>query len=663
MDFEDLYNDEPRDSNGASKLSPEKKKIEVSAQEALATIVSRVVLGLILLVSFTVGCWVSATALHQADTCWFLALGRWIYEHGAVPDLDPFSWTMAITASGQTVAASQVAASNFVVSQWLSALLSYLSTLAGGLLTLLILNDVVIVTAFLSLPIGFVVRRGAPFVAGFALVILAMLTALLCPTSCTEIFSYLFIAVFLQVAHHARSAMLWHDDKVFRIAYVLVPLMVLWANLHVGFIFGLLILAGCLLGASLGKFFKGASSKALTVELAMALVGSLLASFATPYGLKLWAVMPQELASLLSHNVNALSYWPYGLLCLAYALLMVREYRACRGKPGAVVDGLVVSELVAAGLVGSVAIAATVVIPGLIVFTTLIVLAEVLTLLGLRRLAAHADASMAAAKSDASMAAAKAEGSAKSDASVAGAKAEPDKAESVNSEADLAATQSTSPSENPRKRTFWQDLNYHSLDVWLAGGAFELAIVSFCSIAGVCLVGNKITKPELPTVSRAFNHPYEIFNQVVYPTLSPTLSPAISPSIRPPVSSSLSSSSNEPAGKIASKAIRYIEQHRNELGDKVFNDAAFGDLIEWQLRATPKVFIDTRLNVYSAKIVADYGTINECLDGWQSRLDACAIDWVFVPTNSKLGQSLLNNSAWENRYHDDGAVIFVRKKI
>lgn len=609
MDFEDLYNDEPRDSNGASKLSPEKKKIEVSPQEALATIVSRVVLGLILLVSFTVGCWVSATALHQSDTCWFLALGRWIYEHGAVPDLDPFSWTMAISAaSGQTAAASQVVASNFVVSQWLSALLSYLSTLAGGLLTLLILNDVVIVTAFLSLPIGFVVRRGAPFVAGLALVILAMLTALFCPTSCTEIFSYLFIAVFLQVAHHARSAMLWHDDKVFRIAYVLVPLMVLWANLHVGFVFGLLILAGCLLGAALGKFFKGASNKALTVELAMALVGSLLASFATPYGLKLWAVMPQELSSLLSRNVNAFAYWPYGLLCLAYALLMVREYRACQGKPGAVVDGLVVSELVTAGLVGSVAIAATVAIPGLIVFTTLIVLAEVLTLLGLRRLAAHADASMAAAKAEAA-----------------------------------AAPQSNSPPENPRKRTFWQDLNYHSLDVWLAGGAFELAIVSFCSIAGVCLVANKITKPELPTVSRAFNHPYEIFNQIVCPNLS--------------------LASNEPTGKIASKAIHYIEQHSNELGDRVFSDAAFGDLIEWQLRATPKVFIDTRLNVYDAKIVADYRTINDCLDGWQSRLDAYAVDWVFVPANSKLGQSLLNNSAWENRYHDDGAVIFVRKKI
>jgi hypothetical protein len=619
LDFEDLYNDEPRASNGPSKLSPEKKKIEVSPQEALATIVSRVVLGLILLVSFTVGCWVAATALHQSDTCWFLALGRWIYEHGAVPDLDPFSWTMAITASGQSLAASQDIASSFIVSQWLSALLSYLSTLAGGLLTLLILNDVVIVTAFLSLPIGFSVRRGAPFVAGLALVILAMQTALLCPTSCTEIFSYLFIAVFLQVAHHARSAMLWHDDKVFRIAFVLVPLMVLWANLHVGFVIGLLILAGCLLGASLGKLFKGASSKALTNELTMALVGSLLASLATPYGLKLWAVIPQELSSLLSRHVNAFAYWPYGLLCLAYALLMVREYRACRGKSEALVGGLVVSELVTAGLVGSVAIAATVAIPGLIVFATLIVLAEALTLLGLRRLAAHADASMAAGRSDA------------------------------------AAPQSNSPPESPRKRTFWQDLNYHSLDVWLAGGAFELAIVSFCSIAGVCLVANKITKPQLPTVSRAFNYPYEIFNQIVCPALSPALSS--------PVSSSLSSAPNEPAGKLAGKAIQYIEQHKNELGDRVFNDAACGDLIEWQLRATPKVFIDTRLNVYNAKILADYCTINECLDGWQSRLDAYAIDWVFVPSNSKLGQSLLNNSAWEIRYQGDGAVIFVRKKI
>lgn len=629
MDFEDLYHDEPRDSNDPSKLSPEKKKLEVSAQETLATAVSRGVLGLILLVSFTVGCWVAATALHHPDTCWFLALGRWISEHGAVPDLDPFSWTVALgSAQGQPSAfglneANQFVVSHFVVSQWLSALISYLSTLSGGLLTLLMLNAVIVVTAFLSLPIGFVARRGAPFVAGLALVLLAMVTAVLCPTSCTEIFSYLFIAIFLQVVHHARSAILWHDEKIFRIAYILVPLMVLWVNLHVGFVIGLLILTGCLLGTLLGiplvKRFSGALTigaitasnvnklvppKALSVELAIALAGSLLASLVTPYGFKPWAAIP----SLLAASVfSSWAYWPYGLLCLAFVVLLVREFRACKVMPVAInnvevdakanvqadlpgdvpavqqVQALVIAEIVTATVVGGSAIVLSLAAPNLIVFTTLIVLAEILALLGVRRLAAHADASRSAAAIEADVPEIKVESQSKS--------------ESIK-----------------RQRTFWQDLNFHSLDVWLAGGAFELAIVSFCSIAGVCLVANKVFKPELP-----------------------------------------------PAGAPI-KALKYIEQHKDELGVRLFNDAGFGNLIDWQLRATPKVFIDTRFSVYDQRLVGCYRIIQDCSPGWPSLLDTYLVDWVFVPATSKLGRALLENSHWETRYKDDTAVIFVRKK-
>lgn len=580
MDFEDLYNDEPLDSNKTSKLSPEKKKREVSAQETLASAVSRLVLGLILLVSFSLGCWVAATALQHPDTCWFLALGRWISEHGAVPDLDPFVWTAALEVGRGHL---------FVVHQWLSALISYSATLSGGLLTLLILNAVVVVTAFLSLPIGIIARRGAPFVAGLALVLLALLTAILGPTSLTEIFSYLFIAVFLQVVHHARSAMLWHDPKVFRIAYVLVPLMVLWANLHFGFIIGLLILAGCLFGTLLGTLFGMPLAKrfsltepaspepeaalatsavkslvspyALSVELAIALAGSLFASLVTPYGFKLWAAIPSLLIAL---SFSSWAYWPYGLLCLTFVSLVLREFRACVVKQGVLGDPqvyvLVLSELVTTVVVGGGAIIASFAAPSLLIFATLIVLAEVLALLGVRRLAAHADAS-----------------------------------------------------KRP-VRTFWQDLNFHSLDVWLAGGAFELAIVSFCSIAGVCLVANKVFKPELP--------------------------PAAAPI----------------------KALRYIEQNKDELGVRVFNDASFGNLIDWQLRATPKVFIDTRFSVSDQRLVSDYRSIENCLPGWQSLLDAYMIDWVFVAPTAKLGQALLGHSGWEARYQDDKAVIFVRKK-
>ncbi len=604
MELEDLYNDEPRDSSEPPKHVPAKIKLEVSAQEALATAVSRVVLGLILLVSFGVGCWVAATALTHPDTSWFLALGRWIYEHGAVPDLEPFSWVPGAQSSHGHL---------FVVDQWLSALVSYLSTLSGGLLTLLMLNAVVIVTAFLSLPIGFVVRRGAPFVAGLALVLLAMLTAFLCPTSCTEIFSYLFLAIFLQVVHHARTALLWHDEKVFRIAYVLVPLMVLWANMHIGFVAGLLILLGCLVGELLSSS-KQQPNRSLKIELTLALVGSLAASFATPYGWKIWATIPALCLSLLTGssdniiigNINignllgfslsapvafsAHAYWPYGLLCCAFVFLALRGFRTFKSKQANLsastfVDALVFSETVTATAIGCFAVALGLCLPTLMIFTTLVLLAEVLALLGLRRLANHAETALQAASAES-------------------------ESESATATANTAAA-TTAPAATKPKRTFWQDLNFHSLDVWLAGGAFELAIVSFCSIAGVCLVANKIVKPQLPSI----------------------------------------------------EALSYIEKHKSELSGRVFNDASFGDLLDWQLRATPKVFIDTRPRVYSEKIVEDYRTILCCLNGWQMLLDAYKIDWVFVKPGASIALELQNNPAWETRYRNDSAVIFARKRI
>lgn len=621
MELEDLYNDEPRDSSEPPKHAPAKIKVEVSAQEALAITVSRVVLGLILLVSFAVGCWVAATALTHPDTCWFLALGRWIYEHGAVPDLEPFSWVPAAQSSAGNL---------FVVDQWLSALVSYLSTLSGGLLTLLMLNAVVIVTAFLSLPIGFVVRRGAPFVAGLALVLMAMLTAFLCPASCAEIFSYLFLAIFLQVVHHARTALLWHDEKVFRIAYVLVPLMVLWANMHIGFVAGLLILLGCLVGESLGSP-KQQPNRSLKIELTLALVGSLAASFATPYGWKIWATIPALCLSLVTGSDDSVNignflgfslsapvafssyaYWPYALLCCTFVFLAFRGFRTFKSKQANVsastfVDVLVFTETVTASVIGCFAVALGLCLPTLMIFTTLVLLSEVLALLGLRRLANHAETALQAAA-----------------------------AESESTTAiDATATAITATAKPTR--TFWQDLNFHSLDVWLAGGAFELAIVSFCSIAGVCLVANKIVKPQLPATKVSF-----------------------SKLLASPTTAYASGQASTPA---ATQALIYIEKHKSELSGRVFNDASFGDLLDWQLRATPKVFIDTRPRVYSEKIVEDYRTILCCLKGWQGLVWAYKIDWVFVKPGASIALELQNNPAWETRYRNDSAVIFARKGI
>src|SRR5205814_7974269 len=62
----------------------------------------------------------------------------------------------------------------------------------------------------------------------------------------------------------------------------LVPLMALWANLHGGFVFGLVLIAPVALDALLGA--EAAQRKPLALRWAAFALAALLASCATPYG-------------------------------------------------------------------------------------------------------------------------------------------------------------------------------------------------------------------------------------------------------------------------------------------------------------------------------------------------------------------------------------------
>ncbi len=681
-EFEDLYHDEPQEPK---KPAPPREKIILTLQEIWAGALSRIVLGLLLFTAFVAGAWVAGAALHDPDTCWLLGLGRWMVEHKAIPDIDPFSWTFATEeAKGR----------HFILYQWLSELIFYLSTLSGGLLTLLMLTAVTVVTAFISLPIGYVVKREAPFLAGIAVVFIGLMAGSFHFLCRPEIFSYLFTAIFLQVLHYARVAAAMENQRIFRIAFILTPLMILWANMHTGFVTGISIIGACLLGAILGHLFlrengKPLANKPLIVELALALLGTILATLVTPYGLRLWAYIPDlfgspinkyivELRPLSWAAMKEVTYWPYLALCMGVIVLVLRELvavsklngnakaasLALQGQPSAVeilpssssgshsldTDLIVLppvpaistlfmkSEILTAAVTGTIAIICGFSGRRLIVFTALIIVGEIVAMLGLRRLGSLERAAAEVAAAGRASAKSMSEVIAVAEAIDAGklpAEATLDiditknTPESFTTNANAAISPGpgqpqTSASDSApgarkdaSKRTFWQDVDIHSLDVWLTGGTFELAIVSFCAIAGVCLIATRVSPPELPASSIAFKAPF--------------------------------------------KAIAYIEEHRAQLPARLFNDPQYGDMIIWQLRGDPKVFVDTRFDMYGARIVGDYRTINECLENWRPLFDSYNIGWVFVNAKSNIAKALKADSAWETRYEDDAAVILVRK--
>ena len=103
MEIDKLLEDE-----GHVRPEPPEPKRAATLKEMLALLVSRVVLGAILCTAFFIGFWTAGVGLHDPDTCWLLALGRYMYESGHLPATDIFSWSFAGTGR------------RFIQYQWLS---------------------------------------------------------------------------------------------------------------------------------------------------------------------------------------------------------------------------------------------------------------------------------------------------------------------------------------------------------------------------------------------------------------------------------------------------------------------------------------------------------------------------------------------------------------
>jgi hypothetical protein len=197
--------------------------------------------------------------LLDPDTQWQITVGQWILDNHTVPETDVYSFTMrgqpwistqwlaqVVYAkvyawfgwSGPVVLAAAASAATFVLlTRFLSRQLSEIATL-------------VFVTTALALTAPHILAR--PHVLALPIMVA-------------------WIGALIGAADR-------HGAPSFR----LLPLMVLWANLHGGFVFGLVMIAPIALDAVLNA--PAASRRSLVLRWAAFAVAALVASCCTPYG-------------------------------------------------------------------------------------------------------------------------------------------------------------------------------------------------------------------------------------------------------------------------------------------------------------------------------------------------------------------------------------------
>jgi hypothetical protein len=225
--------------------------------------------------------------LFDTDVWWHLRTGQWILEHHRVPRLDPFTFSSAGRPWIDLHWGFQVA-------------LAAADALAGvpGMILLASL------TSASALAITMTARRSdwpAWVVALCWLPALALMATRFDPRP--EVFSLAFLACFL--------AVLFHVERRPALAWLLVPIQVLWVNMHGLFILGPIILGCYWLDRVARRWLESRSGvdspeqvwPPLWRHLAPASAATALAMLANPYGIR-GALLPLELLPKIADANN-----------------------------------------------------------------------------------------------------------------------------------------------------------------------------------------------------------------------------------------------------------------------------------------------------------------------------------------------------------------------
>jgi len=197
--------------------------------------------------------------LIDPDTMWQITVGQWIIDHRAVPEVDVYSFTMR----GQP----------WISTQWLAQVIYAGAYAIAGWSGPVVLAAAAIAATF-ALLAKFLNRRLSE---STTLVFIAAALALTVPHLLARPHVLAMPVMIAWVAGLIAAA-----DRRDAPSYFLLPLMALWANLHGGFVFGLMLVAAVALDAVLSA--EAGSRKSLTLRWAAFALAALAASCLTPYG-------------------------------------------------------------------------------------------------------------------------------------------------------------------------------------------------------------------------------------------------------------------------------------------------------------------------------------------------------------------------------------------
>lgn len=180
---------------------------------------------LIVLSSF---CYAFASiTLFDSDFWWHISTGRYIVENRVIPDKDPFSYTEILEENKNLLPERE----NFLLKQyWLSQVIFFLIFDNSGAKGIIILRAIIL-TMVIFMILWQLKRWNTSFYIAFILIFFVYLDALRYTGERPVLFSILLTPLVFIILEHFR-------EKKGKTIFLLLPVMLLWSNLHGGFIIG-----------------------------------------------------------------------------------------------------------------------------------------------------------------------------------------------------------------------------------------------------------------------------------------------------------------------------------------------------------------------------------------------------------------------------------------
>ncbi len=257
--------------------------------------------------------WVMKPVIFDPDIWWHLRTGQWILEHATVPTTDPFSMYGMEKP--------------WIAYSWLFEVLVYGLHRGLGLIGIL-LYQIVLAIAVVAAVHHLVVKREPRFVVASGLVALATVAISADLTPRPWLFTILFFTVTLDAVLDLR------EGRNTKAIWLLPPFYVLWANLHIQFVYGLFLLVLACAAPLLDRLLahgkpsdhtKMADSKSRR-QLAVLTLACLAATLLNPYHVRIYDVIVWYATQTAEYGYitelaapNFRSAWAWAMLAMAGA--------------------------------------------------------------------------------------------------------------------------------------------------------------------------------------------------------------------------------------------------------------------------------------------------------------------------------------------------------